>query len=74
MIGLNSQLQHIKQQRQDPGYAYQPPEQTKPSSAKASSVKAVANDAKHTQHNQQILNDVRNELNDLNNSGKETGE
>ncbi|MFY0701499.1 MAG: flagellar biosynthesis protein FlhF [Bermanella sp.] len=63
--GLQESLQHIKQQRQDPGYAYQPPEQTKPSSAKASSVKAVANDAKHTQHNQQILNDVRNELNDL---------
>ncbi len=56
--GLKASLEQIKQQRQEPGYAYQPPE----SSSKK--LHAQYDDAK-AQQNQQILSDVRNELNDL---------
>ena len=56
---LQQSLQQIKQQRQDPSYAYQPPE-----SAAVHKTQDKQETAK-SQHNQQILNDVRNELNDL---------
>ncbi|MGK0444782.1 MAG: flagellar biosynthesis protein FlhF [Bermanella sp.] len=58
--GLQESLQQIKQQRQDPSYAYQPPEHAAPAPTNID-----RREAKHAQHNQQILNDVRNELNDL---------
>lgn len=56
---LQQSLQNIKQQRKDPSYAYQPPETA------AASAKVDHNELMKSQHNQQILNDVRNELNDL---------
>ena len=56
---LQQSLQQIKQQRQDPSYAYQPPESA------ANSKHHDKQDAVKSQYNQQILNDVRNELNDL---------
>ena len=56
---LQQSLEQIKQQRQDPSYAYQPPESA------ASLKNHDKQDAVKSQYNQQILNDVRNELNDL---------
>ncbi len=58
--GLQESLQQIKQQRQDPTYEYQPPE-----NGGYSKSTVVPHNAKKTQQNQQILADVRNELNDL---------
>ena len=57
---LQTSLQHIKQQRKDPGYTYQPPEITDAIPNEPSIQQTVK-----SQQNQQILNDVRNELNDL---------
>lgn len=53
--GLQESLQHIKQRRQDPNYAYQPPE----------NVSSAPQKVKKTQQNQKILSEVRDELNDL---------
>jgi flagellar biosynthesis protein FlhF len=57
---LQHSLQQIKQQRQDPNYAYQPPEPEINHHQPVEQIRSTK-----SQHNQQILNDVRNELNDL---------